>query len=130
MDYKDSVVQCLRDIKLEKILIDRIIETVSDYVRQMHNCKRDLSAYILSLGKSQDEIFGVFRQLDERSVNPVAAADQLSMTMKELFSFKEMVNGKIEILHKLQENAMHDMDQLKEILWRIRKSNKIGRAHV
>ena len=123
MDYKDGVVQCLRDIKLEKTLIDRIIETVGDYVRQMHNCRRDLSAYILSLGKSQDEIFGIFRQLDERSINPVAAADQLGMTMEELFSFKEMVNGKIEILGKLQENAMHDVEQLEEILWRIRKGN-------
>ena len=123
MDYKDGVVQCLRDIKLEKTLIDRIIETVGDYVRQMHNCKRDLSAYILSLGKSQDEIFGIFKQLDERSINPVAAADQLGMTMEELFSFKEMVNGKIEILGKLQENAMHDVEQLEEILWRIRKGN-------
>jgi RNA polymerase primary sigma factor len=123
MDYKEGVVQCLRDIKLEKTLIDRIIETVGDYVRQMHNCRRDLSAYILSLGKSQDEIFGIFKQLDERSINPVAAADQLGMTMEELFSFKEMVNGKIEILGKLQENAMHDVEQLEEILWRIRKGN-------
>ncbi|NCD24564.1 MAG: RNA polymerase sigma factor RpoD [Deltaproteobacteria bacterium] len=123
MDYKTEVIQCLRDIKLEKTLIDRIIETVGDYVRQMHNCRRDLSAYILSLGKSQDEIFGIFRQLDERSINPVAAADKLGMTIEELFSFKEMVNGKIEILGKLQENAMHDVDQLEEILWRIRKGN-------
>ena len=123
MDYKEGVVQCLRDIKLEKTLIDRIIETVGDYVRQMHNCRRDLSAYILSLGKSQDEIFGIFKQLDARTINPVAAADQLGMTMEELFSFKEMVNGKIEILGKLQENAMHDVDQLEEILWRIRKGN-------
>ncbi len=51
--YKDEVVIRLRDIKLEKTLIDRIIETVEDYVRQMHNCQRDLSAYILSTGKSQ-----------------------------------------------------------------------------
>ena len=123
MDFKEGVVQCLRDIKLEKTLIDRIIETVGDYVRQMHNCRRDLSAYILSLGKSQDEIFGIFKQLDARTINPVAAADQLGMTMEELFSFKEMVNGKIEILGKLQENAMHDVDQLEEILWRIRKGN-------
>ncbi|MBE1423747.1 RNA polymerase primary sigma factor [Desulfomicrobium macestii] len=123
MDYKEGVVQCLRDIKLEKTLIDRIIETVGDYVRQMHNCRRDLSAYILSLGKSQDEIFGIFKQLGARTINPVAAADQLGMTMEELFSFKEMVNGKIEILGKLQENAMHDVEQLEEILWRIRKGN-------
>ncbi|MDY0275677.1 MAG: RNA polymerase sigma factor RpoD [Desulfomicrobium sp.] len=123
LEYKFDVVQCLRDIKLEKTLIDRIIETVGDYVRQMHNCRRDLSAYILSLGKSQDEIFGIFQQMDERSINPVAAADQLGMTIEELFSFKEMVMGKIEILNKLQENAMHDVDQLEEILWRIRKGN-------
>jgi RNA polymerase primary sigma factor len=123
MDYKESVVQCLRDIKLEKSLVDRVIETVSDYVRQMHNCKRDISAYILSLGKSQEEIFTIFRQLEERTMNPVLAAQELRMTVEELFSFKEMVNGKIEILHKLRENATHDVDSLEEILWRIRKGN-------
>ena len=123
MDYKESIVQCLRDIKLEKSLVDRVIETVSDYVRQMHNCKRDISAYILSLGKSQEEIFTIFRQLEERTMNPVLAAQELRMTVEELFSFKEMVNGKIEILHKLRENATHDVDSLEEILWRIRKGN-------
>ncbi|MEJ5242280.1 MAG: RNA polymerase sigma factor RpoD [Desulfomicrobiaceae bacterium] len=123
MEYKESVVQCLRDIKLEKTLVDRIIETVNDYVRQMNNCKRDISAYILSLGKSQEEIFSIFRQLEERTINPVVAAQELNMTVEELFSFKEMVNGKIEILQKLRENAMHDVDSLEEILWRIRKGN-------
>ncbi len=123
IEYKDSVVQCLRDIKLEKTLVDRIIETINDYVRQMHNYERDIAAYILSLGKSQEEIFSIFRQLEERRINPVAAAQELNMTVEELFSFKEMVNGKIEILKKLRENAMHDVDDLEEILWRIRKGN-------
>lgn len=123
MEYKESVVQCLKDIKLEKTLVDRIVETVNDYVRQMNNCKRDISAYILSLGKSQEEIFSIFRQLEERTINPVVAAQELNMTVEELFSFKEMVNGKIEILQKLRENAMHDVDSLEEILWRIRKGN-------
>ncbi|HKK32302.1 MAG TPA: RNA polymerase sigma factor RpoD [Desulfomicrobiaceae bacterium] len=123
MDYKDSVVQCLRDIKLEKTLIDRIIETVADYVRQMHNCRRDLSAYILSLGKSQDEIFELFRKMENREINPVAVADSLGMTVEEVFSFKEMVNGKIEILDKLQEKAMHEVEDLEEILWRIRRGS-------
>jgi RNA polymerase primary sigma factor len=89
----------------------------------MNNCKRDISAYILSLGKSQEEIFSIFRQLEERTINPVVAAQELNMTVEELFSFKEMVNGKIEILQKLRENAMHDVDSLEEILWRIRKGN-------
>jgi RNA polymerase primary sigma factor len=53
----------------------------------------------------------------------VVAAQELNMTVEELFSFKEMVNGKIEILQKLRENAMHDVDSLEEILWRIRKGN-------
>ena len=56
ISFKDEIVTRLRDIKLEKTLIDRIIETVEDYVRQMHNCQRDLSAYILSTGRTQTEI--------------------------------------------------------------------------
>ncbi|MFW5722701.1 MAG: RNA polymerase sigma factor region1.1 domain-containing protein, partial [Desulfohalobiaceae bacterium] len=71
LDYKEDVVRRLRDIKLEKTLIDRIIETIGDYVRQMHNCQRDLSAYILSVGKSQSDIQDVFDKLDKREINPV-----------------------------------------------------------
>ncbi|RQD68110.1 RNA polymerase sigma factor RpoD [Desulfonatronovibrio magnus] len=123
MDYKDDIVECLRNIKIEKTLIDRIIETVSDYVRQMYNCQRDLSAYILSLGLSNEELFSLLEKLDKREINPVAAADQLDMTIEELFSFKEMIYGKTEILERLEQKCMHNVHELEEILWRIRRGN-------
>ncbi|MFW6323808.1 MAG: RNA polymerase sigma factor RpoD, partial [Desulfovibrionales bacterium] len=123
MEYKEEIVTRLRDIKLEKTLIDRIIETVNDYVRQMHNCNRDLSAYILSVGKSMTEIRDLFRAVDEREVNPVVAADMLGMTVEELFSFKEMITGKMEILDRLEHQCCHGVHDLEEILWRIRRGN-------
>ncbi len=121
--YKEDVVFRLRDIKLEKTLIDKIIETVNDYVRQMHNCQRDLSAYILSVGKTQAEIQEIFRQLDEREINPVKAADELGMTVEEIFSFKEMISGKIEILARLQDKCRHNVTDLEEVLWRINRGS-------
>ncbi|MDK2954963.1 MAG: polymerase primary sigma factor [Desulfovibrionales bacterium] len=121
--YKDEIVTRLRDIKLEKTLIDRIIETVGDYVRQMHNCQRDLSAYILSVGKSRDEIEELFRKVDEREISPVLAADELGMTVDELFSFKEMISGKMEILVRLQDKCRHNVMDLEEVLWRIKRGN-------
>jgi len=123
MEYKEDVVDCLRNIKLEKTLIDRIIETVGDYVRQMYNCQRDLSAYILSLGLSHEELFDLLGKLDRREINPVAAADRLDMTIEELFSFKEMIYGKTEILERLEQKCMHSVHELEEILWRINKGN-------
>lgn len=123
MQFKEDVVVRLRDIKLEKTLIDRVIETVEDYVRQMHNCQRDLSAYILSTGKTQSEIQTLFKQLDDREVNPVVAADELGLTVDELFSFKEMILGKIEILERLQEKCCHNVTDLEEVLWRIKHGN-------
>jgi RNA polymerase primary sigma factor len=123
LEYKDEVVGRLRDIKLEKTLIDRIIETVEDYVRQMHNCKRDLSAYILSVGRSSSEIEDVFGRLDRREINPVKAADYLNMTVDEIFSFKEMIIGKMEILQRLEQQCCHSVHDLEEILWRIKRGN-------
>ncbi|MCG8529224.1 MAG: RNA polymerase sigma factor RpoD [Desulfovibrionales bacterium] len=123
IQYKEDVVIRLRDIKLEKTLIDRVIETVEDYVRQMHNCQRDLSAYILSTGKTQAEIQVLFKQLDDREVNPLVAAEELGLTVDELFSFKEMILGKIEILHRLQEKCCHNVTDLEEVLWRIKYGN-------
>ncbi|MCC8194407.1 MAG: RNA polymerase sigma factor RpoD [Deltaproteobacteria bacterium] len=121
--YKDEVVTRLRDIKLEKTLIDRIIETVEDYVRQMHNCQRDLSAYILSTGKSQAEVMELFRKLDEREENPVVLAEALGLNVEELFSFKEMILGKVEILARLQDKCCHNAADLEEVLWRIKRGN-------
>ena len=114
--FKDEIVTRLRDIKLEKTLIDRIIETVEDYVRQMHNCQRDLSAYILSTGRTQAEIQAMFDGLDKREVNPNDAARDLKLSVDELFSFKEMIIGKIEILSRLQEKCCHNVTDLEEVL--------------
>ncbi|MGE4298594.1 MAG: RNA polymerase sigma factor RpoD [Desulfovibrionaceae bacterium] len=121
--FKEDIVNRLRDIKLEKTLIDRIIETVGDYVRQMHNCQRDLSAYILSTGKTQAEIQDLFRKIDGRDINPVLAADTLGLTVDELFSFKEMISGKIEILARLQDKCCHNVIDLEELLWRINRGS-------
>ncbi|OIO05726.1 MAG: RNA polymerase subunit sigma-70, partial [Desulfovibrionaceae bacterium CG1_02_65_16] len=123
MVYKEDIVTRLRDIKIEKTLIDRIIETVSDYVHQMHNCQRDLSAYILSVGKNRDEIVRIFKGVDTRDINPVSAADMLNMTVEEFFSFKEMLSGKMEIITRLQEKCCHNVDDLEEVLWRIKRGN-------
>jgi RNA polymerase primary sigma factor len=123
LEYKDEIVERLRSIKLEKTLIDRLIENVEDYVRQMHNCQRDVSAYILSLSKSQEDIFDLFQKLERREINPVAVADELNMTVEELFSFKEMIYGKMEILQRLEEKCMHNVIDLEEVLWRIKKGN-------
>ncbi|WP_243546273.1 RNA polymerase sigma factor RpoD [Pseudodesulfovibrio tunisiensis] len=123
LDYKEDVVSRLRDIKLEKTLIDRIIETVNDYVRQMHNCQRDLSAYVLSVGKTKNEIRELFQQVDAREVSPVAAADDLGMMVEEFFSFKEMLAGKLEIIQRLQDKCCHSVGDLEEVLWRIKHGN-------
>lgn len=123
MAFKEEIVTRLRDIKLEKTLIDRIIETVEDYVRQMRNCQRDLSAYLLSTGKNQEEIKDLFRELDSRDISPVLAAKELNMSVDELFSYKEMILGKIEILQRLQEKCCHNVSDLEEVLWRIKRGN-------
>ncbi|WP_308620265.1 RNA polymerase sigma factor RpoD [uncultured Desulfovibrio sp.] len=121
--FKEEIVTRLRDIKLEKTLIDRIIETVEDYVRQMHNCQRDLTAYILATGRTQAEIQQLFDGLEKREINPVEAARDLHLSVDELFSFKEMIMGKIEILNRLQEKCCHNVGDLEEVLWRIKRGN-------
>lgn len=123
LSYKDYVVERLRDIKLEKTLIDRIIETVEDYVRQMHNCQRDLSAYILVTGKTQAEIQELFAKVDAREVSPAVVAESLNFSVDEFFSFKEMISGKIEILDRLQEKCCHNVYDLEEVLWRIKRGD-------
>ncbi|MDR0238979.1 MAG: RNA polymerase sigma factor RpoD [Deltaproteobacteria bacterium] len=123
LQFKEEIVTRLRDIKLEKTLLDRIIETVEDYVRQMHNCQRDLSAYILSTGRTQSEIQELFKGVETREVHPNAAATMLRMSVDELFSFKEMITGKIEILQRLQEKCCHHVADLEEVLWRVKRGN-------
>ena len=124
IDFKTEIVERLRDIKLEKTLVDRVIETVDDYVRQMYNCQRDLSAYLLATGKSQKEIEQLFNALESREMNPTAVADELNLSVEELFSFKEMIIGKMEIMARLQEKCCHNVYDLEEVVWRIKRGNQ------
>ncbi len=124
--YKDEIVTRLRDIKLEKTLVDRVIETVDDYVRQMYNCQRDLSAYILATGKTQAQMEDLFKGLEDRSISPAQAADELNLSVEELFSFKEMIIGKMEIMIRLQEKCCHNVYDLEEVVWRVKRGNQMA----
>jgi RNA polymerase primary sigma factor len=126
LEFKNEIVDRLVAIKLEKKLLDEIIENIGDYVRQMNNCQRDYSAYILSVGMTQQEIENLFGQLDRREINPVVLADELGMTVEEVFSFKEMLTGKMEILQRLEEKCCHDVHELEDILWRMENGNRMA----
>ena len=121
LEYKEEVVDRLREIKLEKALLDRIIETVEDYVRQMRNYGREIKAYIADTGKTQDEIEAFFLSLERKEINMQDAAKELNMSVEKMFSYKELIMGKIESLHRLRDKCCHDVDDLEEVLWRIRR---------
>ncbi len=124
--YKDEVVACLADIKLEKTLIDRVIETVEDYVRQMHNCQRDLTAYILATNLEPEAIFDLFSKLDQHAIPPMEVAKALHKTVDEVFSFKEIIQSKQDTLRHLQEQCCQNVNDLEEVLWRIKHGNTIA----
>ena len=121
LEYKEDVVDRLREIKLEKALLDRIIETVEDYVRQMRNYGREIAAYIADTGKTQEEIEAFFLSLERKEINMQDAAKELNMSVEKMFSYKELIMGKIESLHRLRDKCCHDVDDLEEVLWRIRR---------
>ena len=65
----------------------------------------------------------MFTGLEQRTINPNDAARDLKLSVDELFSFKEMIIGKIEILSRLQEKCCHNVNDLEEVLWRIKRGN-------
>ena len=121
LQYKEEVVERLREIKLEKTLIDRIVETVEDYVRQMKNYQRELDAYVATTGKTQEELQALFDALDNRTRSMQDVANELDMSIDKMFSYKELIIGKIESLQRLREKCCHDVEDLEEVLWRIRR---------
>ncbi len=121
LQYKEEVVERLREIKLEKTLIDRIVETVEDYVRQMKNYQRELDAYVATTGKTQQELEDLFAALDSRTRSMQDVANELDMSVDKMFSYKELIIGKIESLQRLREKCCHDVEDLEEVLWRIRR---------
>ena len=124
--YKDEVVTRLADIKLEKTLIDHVIETVNDYVRQMNNCQRDLTAYILTTDLKQEVIFDLFEKLDQHAIPPMEVAKTLHKTVDEVFSFKETIQSKQDTLRHLQEQCCQNVNDLEEVLWRINHGNTMA----
>ncbi len=121
LDFKEEIVERLREIKLEKTLLDRIIETVEDYVRQMRNYRREIAAYIADTGKTKEEIQEFFQRLERKEISMQDAAKELNMSVEKMFSYKELIMGKIESLQRLRDKCCHDVEDLEEVLWRIRR---------
>ncbi len=121
LDFKEEIVDRLREIKLEKTLLDRIIETVEDYVRQMRNYRREIAAYIADTGKTKEEIQEFFQRLERKEISMQDAAKELNMSVEKMFSYKELIMGKIESLQRLRDKCCHDVEDLEEVLWRIRR---------
>lgn len=124
VEYREEIVERLREIKLEKTLTDRIIETVEDYVRQMHNYNREIAAYLESVGKTQEELEELFNKLDNKELSPKEISDELKMSMETMFSYREMIMGKIESLYRLKDKCCHEVEDLEEVLWRIQKGTR------
>ena len=123
MEYKFALIEILQEIKLEKKLVNHIITVIENDVRQMYNCQRDISAYILTTGKTHTEIHDLFRKVQEKSVSLVDAAAELSMTIDEFLALKEIIYGKMESLQHLEQQSMHTVTELEDVLWRIKRAS-------
>ncbi len=121
LQYKEEVVKCLREIKLEKTLIEDIVETVKNYVCQMRNYQRELDDYVKETNKSQEELMALFESLDNRTRPMQEVAAELGMSVDKMFSYRELIIGKVESLQALREKCCHNVDDLEEVLWRINR---------
>lgn len=124
LSYKEEIVSRMMSIKLNKRLLEEIIESIEDYVRQMQNLRHEQSDYTKSVGKTSQELKEYFDQLETRQCDPVDLAYSLGMTTEELFSFKEMLSGKWETLAWLEDKCSHTCFELEDILWRMKKGNQ------
>ena len=120
VEYKYKVIAKLQEVKLEKGLIQRIIDKIESYVRQMYNCQRDISAYIFATGKTQQQVCSLFTAVQEKTITPLEAANELGKSVDEFYSLKEIILGKMEILTHLEEYCLHTVEDLEEVLWRIK----------
>lgn len=123
MEYKFALIEILQEIKLEKKLVNHIITIIENDVRQMYNCQRDISAYILTTGKTHTEIHDLFRKVQDKSISLVDAAAEVSMTIDEFLALKEIIYGKMESLQHLEQQSMHTVTELEDVLWRIKRAS-------
>lgn len=126
VEYKNSLVEMLMTIKPEKTLLDRMIGDIEDYAAQMKNCQNDVSAYIMTLGKSRELIMKVFGELKQGKLNLHEAAQKLDLGIDEFCAFREIVIGKLEILERLKDKCCHGIDDLEETIWRLKRANDMA----
>lgn len=120
IEYKYKIIEKLQEVKLEKGLIQRIIDKIESYVKQMYNCQRDISAYIFATGKTQQQVTALFSAVQDKKLTPLEAATELGKSVDEFYSLKEIILGKMEILAHLEEYCLHSVEDLEEVLWRIK----------
>ncbi len=126
MAYKQEMVKHISDIKPKKEFLHQLIETIEDYVQQMHNLHREKLAYLHSADKNPSELNRLFQQLERQEISSRQLALYLGMDIQEMLTFKEILDSKTENLDHLEKKCSYDVYELEEILWRMKKGNQLA----
>jgi RNA polymerase primary sigma factor len=120
--YKEAIVSRLCEIRLNKHVCESLVAVVESHVRRMRTCRREIGAHILSTGKSDAQVTRILAATANGKMSVGDAAAQLGMDVNGFLAFREMLLGRKESLEELVKRCCLKVEDLEEVLWRIKRS--------
>ncbi|MCF8107709.1 MAG: sigma-70 family RNA polymerase sigma factor [Desulfohalobiaceae bacterium] len=117
--YKQDLVARLMAAKLNTDLYSQVIASIEGFVQQMQSLKREHEAYLQNLGLSREELGSLFDRLERTETRQAAAATR-GLSLNDLSALWNIVLDKEANLSRLQELCGQDLEELQEVLWRMK----------
>ncbi len=126
LEYKQELVDRIVAAKLNRKVYDELIEHLEDFAYQMRTLKQEQAELIDSTGKTREELGDVFACLKRSDSDHAAMASSSGMRVNDLFSLMEILAGKEEALTRLEEHCGQDLEDLQEVLWRMKQGSRLS----
>ena len=126
LQYKQELVDRIVAAKLNKRVYDELVEYLEDFARQMRTLKQEQAGYVESTGKTPEELKDVFARLKRSDADHESLASSMGMSVNDLFSLMEILDGKEEALARLEESFGQDLDDFQEVLWRMKEGSRLS----
>ncbi len=121
LQYKHHVVNSLSAVKLNKNILEQLIEHIEGYVRRMHFLHMEKTERLNLVCASKEELDEICSLMLNPDSDQASLASSWGMTVQGLFSLRDIVTEEEQALDKLEHQCGQSMQDVQEILWRMKQ---------
>ncbi len=124
LEIKDQMNSLVKDLRLGRKQIDKIIDKLRSYVVRLEAAEKKVERCMINTGRPYQELSRIFREVEENPDKIDEAAANLGLTVEEFRSLEDMAREGRQEIRNIEMETRMDARSLKQILRRVENGER------